>query len=136
MRPRKVVTAEECERFNSLRKLYGIQTLTYNEVVSLLKKEVGWRHASFVSKAIRTLFIKVKRGTYTFPKEPVYIGKLENIMKEVQDSRSKIDKDRVKDSINFLKSKGFIVIKRTFDVDNALKHPENPVKDFLTEIEF
>lgn len=142
-RPKKVVSNEECSRFNALRKDYSGKTLTRSKVIELIKKEIGWKQAHLVETVLRRIFIRVSRGVYSFPKDPIYIGKLQGIFdslskarKQKSDSTKKNSDDEIQKAIELLKANGFKIIKESFDIERALQNPTRTVGDFINVQEF
>lgn len=151
MRPRRVITNEECQRFNSLRTLYSGKTLPYKMVVRLLREEFGWKSYTLAYTLVNKIFIKVSRGEYAFPKEPIYIGKIQGVFdslakarkekheakkEEIIEDAEEIYSEHIKSAIRLLKDNGFYIAKRTFDFEAALNSPSKPVSEFITIEEF
>lgn len=141
-RPKKVVSNEECSKFNALRKDYSGKTLSRSKVIELIKKEIGWKQAHLVETVLRRIFVRVSRGVYSFPKDPIYIGKLQGIFDSLSKSRKEvksIKKEELSDiqkAIKLLKANGFKITKESFDVERALKNPTRTVGDFIVVEEF
>ena len=129
MRKPKKVTNEECAKLNTLRKNYVQKTLTRGEVINIIKEEIGWKRGEILNQLLRKVFVKVAHGKYKFPEEPIYIKKLQLVF---DSKRSQPIEDSVSKAIALLKSKGFKVVKETFDIEKAMKHPEQSVKDFIS----
>lgn len=146
-RTRRIITNEECQRFNSLRTLYHGQTLKYLDISKLFAVEFGWKSYTLVSSLVGKLFIKVERGKYVFPKDPIYIGKLQNIFDELAKQRKHSYEEKKKasevviinpisEAIKLLKENGYKVIKQKFDLEAALQNPGKQVSEFITIEEF
>lgn len=143
-RTRRIITNEECQRFNSLRTLYHGQTLKYLDISKLFAVEFGWKSYTLVSSLVGKLFIKVERGKYVFPKDPIYIGKLQNIFDELAKQRKHSYEEKKKSpettpisaAIKLLKENGYKVIKQKFDLEAALQNPGKQVSEFITIEEF
>lgn len=142
-RPKKQVSNEECSKFNTLRKDYSGQTLSRSKVIELIKKEIGWKQAPIVETLLRKVFIRSSRGVYSFPKDPIYIGKLQGIFdgfskarKQKSDLTKKDSNDEIQKAIELLKANGFKIIKESFDIERALQNPTRTVGDFISVQEF
>ena len=142
-RPKKQVSNEECLKFNTLRKDYSGQTLSRSKVIELIKKEIGWKQAPIVETLLRKVFIRSSRGVYSFPKDPIYIGKLQGIFdslsktrKQKRDLTKKDSNDEIQKAIELLKANGFKIIKESFDIERALQNPTRTVGDFISVQEF
>ena len=150
-RPARKVTNEECERLNSLRILYVGKAFSWKELEALLKQEMGWKSGSVVQRIISGLFIHVDRGTYVFPKEPIYIRKIQKIFDDMRLYRQKLYsekntqlpiveveevKDPIQDAIKLLKENGYKITKEYFNVSEALKNPSLPASTFIKVEEF
>lgn len=146
-RPRRVITQEECQRLNSLRVIYKGQALSYPQITEILKEELGWKSYYLIQQLISKLFIKVDRGVYAFPKEPVFIGKIQGVFDSIADKRKKAYEEEKKapevvitnpisEAIKLLKENGYKVIKQKFDLEAALQNPDSPVSDFIITEEF
>ena len=140
MRPRKVVSRDECVKFNILRQKYSNRTFGYNELFNLIKKEIGWKESKLISELISSLFNKLGRGKYAFPENPIYIGKIQycvDIVAKRRKGNFKINKQTpVQKAIELLKSEGFSVIKKSFDLEAALQNPDKLVGQFIIVEEF
>lgn len=128
MRRPKKVTNEECAKLNTLRKNYVKKTFTRGEVMNIIKEEIGWKRGEILNQLLRKVFVKVAHGKYQFPEEPIYIKKLQLVF---DSKRSQPVDESISKAITLLKSKGFKITKETFDIDKAMKHPEQPVQDFI-----
>lgn len=150
-RPAKRVTNEECERLNSLRILYKGKTFSRVELEKLLNREIGWKNSNILQRVIAILFIRVDKGIYVFPKEPIYIKKIQKIFDDLREYRQKLYleknpqpivveveeiKDPIQEAISLLKTNGFKVIKEYFNTTEALKNPDMPVSTFIKIEEF
>ena len=143
-RKRKIVTSEECGRLNSLRKLYSGHTFTYSQIQDILSKEIGWTDTTLHSLIINRIFVKMHRGEYFFPKDPIYIGKLQNIFEEIANKRHQkymeskpvievevVEISPIEQAIALLKANGYKVMKESFNLTEALAHPEKSVSEFV-----
>lgn len=145
-RPRKVVTNEECQKFNTLRREYSGKTLRRSEVEAIIKEIIGWKNSLLIEGIISKVFVRVERGVYIFPKEPIYIGKLQGLIDKLSKYRkTSYTKDRTEEvsvktaidaAIDLLKQNGFRITKESFNIEAALQHPEDPVSNFIVVTEF
>lgn len=149
-RPRKVVSQEEAQRFNSLRVLYKGRTFKYSDIAKLFQVEFGWKNYTLIGAIVNSIFIKVDRGVYAFPKEPVYIGKFQNLFDQLAEKRKQnyaekkegIESatveiiDPISSAIKLLKENGYKVIKQKFNLEEALQNSDKPVGQFIITEEF
>ena len=133
-RPKKQVSSEEVSKFNLLRGHYSGQTFSRSKAIELIKKEIGWKQTHLVEAILRKVFVRSSRGVYSFPKDPIYIGKLQGIFDSI--SKARKQKREIKKAIELLKANGFKVTKESFDVERALQNPTRTVGDFITVQEF
>lgn len=150
-RPAKIITNEECERLNSLRIFYSSRGFKREELYNLLREELGWKNNNVIQKILNEIFIHVDRTTYCFPKEPVYIKKLQKVFDDIRKERQenyspkqpRIEvveleevKDPIQDAIKLLKKNGYKITREYFNVAEALKNPDMPASTFIKVEEF
>lgn len=141
-RPRKVISLDEMSRLNSLRKINSGKVFSRPEIVSLLKEELGWKQSRIIEQVLNKVLIKPERGKYSFPKEPIYIGKIQNIFdanaqrRKMLRNASKPEENHVNKAISLLKSLGYTITRKTFDADAAFRNPDMLVKEFIKITEF
>lgn len=118
-RNKKIISKEECAKFNSLRTLYSGKTLSRNKVLELLKVEIGWAN-NITEKFLQEIFIKPNRGIYVFPKNPVHINKFQNLVDGLSEIRhtkymsfkeQSTEEGQIEKAISLLKANGYIVCK-------------------------
>lgn len=145
-RPAKVVTNEEVMKFNTLRREYSGKSLRRSEIEAIIKEIIGWRNAQLIEHIIAKIFVRIERGVYIFPKEPIYIGKLQGVVDSLAKSRMAKAKEYIAEEISvksaidaaifLLKQNGFRITKESFNLEVALQHPEDPVSNFIVITEF
>lgn len=150
-RPARKVTNEECERLNSLRILYVGHQFSRSQLEELLSREIGWKAGGTLQRLISGLFIHVDKGVYAFPKDPIYIKKIQKIFDDLREYRQRLYleknpqpmiveveeiKDPIQEAIKLLKDNGFKITKEYFNVAEALKNPNLPASTFIKIEEF
>lgn len=148
-RPKRIVTNDECKKFNILRQKYVGKTLDYNEVVHIMKTEMKWGCTYVVNQLLHIAFTKVSYGKYLISSTPVYIGKLQSAFdiryktnkkyrnaEVVELTEEEIHNNNISAAIKLLKKEGYKVTKESFDLTLALRYPLRPVNEFITVEEF
>lgn len=70
---------QACETFNKSREENEGLQYTWEQMRSVLGKAIPY--ANYITQQDVVSINRVKKGVYTFPSEPVYIGKIETLMK-------------------------------------------------------
>ena len=133
--PRKKFTEEECALFNKLREERKGKVLSFSTMLELFKANFknGTRVLQrFISDRI---IIKIGRGKYQFPDQPVYFKVLKAAWekKEIVKKQPKVKtlEDEIEDAILLLSDNGYRILKKVFDVEAAMKSPEKSVASFI-----
>lgn len=133
---KKLKTDELLKDFNSLREKYQEKTFSGKEIQDLLKK-YNFNHVLVNILKKKNVFLSQRIGTsilYNFRKEPLYIGKLEEVIKDYRivakryNNPTKITEEEhspEEKALELLKAQGYQIRKcMGFDLDTFAK--ENP----------
>lgn len=128
-----VVDLSEISLFNKTLQLKNLtgKTVSRNEIIKILKL-INYKSDSIISKILNVCFQRTERGKYFIPSEPIHISKLQ----QCYDERHKAYKPQqmpIDQAIATLKANNYIIYKRRFNVEEALKFPKQPVENFITE---
>ena len=139
MRSKKIVSTKECSILNTLRAEHQHRNLSRTEVIGMIRDSIGWKREDVITSILSKVFVRIQRGVYKFPEQPIYIGKLQGIF----DSLSRKGKqpvvqetvtvvvDPIEEAIKLLKNDGYKITKQFLDVEKALQEPARPVSDFI-----
>ena len=134
--PRKKFTEEECALFNKLREERKGKILSFSTILELFR--ANFKNGNRVlSKLINEkIIVKVGRGRYQFPEQPVYFKMLQAAWEKKEEIVKKQPKiktleDEIEDAILLLSDNGYRILKRVFDVEAAMKSPEKSVASFI-----
>ena len=135
--PCKKFTEEECALFNKLREAHNKKILSFSIMMELFKD--NFKNGTRVLQKLinEKIIIKVGRGKYQFPDQPVYFKVLQAIWekkKEIVKKQPKVKtlEDEIEDAILLLSDNGYRILKKVFDVEAAMKSPEKSVASFIT----
>ena len=150
-RPRRKLTQGEYTALTGLRiesayKAYSLKQLT--ELLSRIGKGF-WKDPVFITFMIECGIIsRTAHNRYSFDKIFNYeqlekaVNKYQCRKAKMRIRRRKVLKeevivatpiDPIEEAINLLKANGYTVSKREFDLEEALKNPSLPVKNFVVE---
>lgn len=140
---RRIITNEEISTFNMLREKNVGRLISYRELKKLFEDNFSGAQLLFKKVIKSGIIIKHKTGFYKFPEKPVHIQALQKVWDSVKiqkvSSTPKEEEtsleERIEDAILFLSEHGYKVLKRSFDKDEAFKHPEKPVSTFIKWVE-
>lgn len=127
---KKLNSEELTLEFNQLRLSHGSDLMSPTELYNLLRK-YGFNKNLINTMKLHDVFLCEKLGTsriYTFRNEPLYKGKMEEIIRDYRKSLKKIqsvEESTEESAINLLKSKGY-VLKVCRGFDEARFAEENP----------
>lgn len=135
--PSKKFTEEECALFNKLREERKGKVLSFSTILDLFKANFKNGTRVLQKLVIEKIIIKVGRGKYQFPEQPVYYKVLQAAWenkKEIVKKQPKVKtlEDEIEDAILFLSDNGYRILKRVFNVEAAMKSPEKSVASFIT----
>ena len=144
MRNKKVVSEKECSMLNTLRVEYQHKNLSRTEVINMIKFSVGWKRDEVIKDVLNKVFVRVQRGVYKFPEQPIYIGKLQGIFDSLSTKRKQsvvqetvtVVVNPIEEAIRLLKNNGYKITKQFLDVERALQEPSRIVSDFITVEEY
>lgn len=134
---KKVLTLDEVKRFNELREVNKGRTFTFPELCTLAKESLGLSRPRVQALIDKDIFLRVERGKYTFPKEPVYKERLQKGIESYKDyKKNPVGKKDEKPSsveiaIELLKSEGYRIQRQVFDQAEALKNPNTLVSRYI-----
>lgn len=115
---------QACETFNKSREENEGLQYTWKQMRSVLGKAIPY--AKYITQqdvVSMGIINRVKKGVYTFPSEPVYIGKIETLMKIAKsrfESRgNKVEHAKVvDDAIKTLKETGeYRILKKVVHIE-------------------
>ncbi len=130
---RRIFTDEDVKRFNTLRQENINKQFTFSQIVSFLK-ENGFTGSEILVKKFTKggIIIREKKGVFRFPEKPVYYKLFQQCWDE--QPLKKIEEkplDEIQEAITLLSKNGFKVLKKVFDIDQALLSPDKIVQDFI-----
>ena len=140
----RIITEQDCSAFNTIAEKYRNEILSYTKLYNILDKEAGIKNPrAFISKMLNytiPIITKSGRGKYQFAGKPVHIKALQYawdyvLPKEEESNDVNSLEDEIENAILLLSDNGYKVLKRSFNQEDALKHPERPVSDFIKWIE-
>lgn len=129
---KRILTADEVRKFNELRAANQGKSLTWSQLCELMRTLN--LNESRVKGMFKTgIFIRVQRGEYAFPKEPVYKDKLQRGIESYPDYKKNPvgKKSSVEIAIDLLKAEGYRVQKQCLNTKAAMCNPDLPVNKFI-----
>ena len=130
---RRVFTDEDIKRFNMLRQENVNRSFTFSEMTTFLKNN-GFKGSEILVRKFSKggIIVRVKKGVFRFPDKPVYYKLFQQCWDE-QPSKKIEEKplDEIQEAITLLSNNGFKVLKKVFDIDQALLSPDKTVSDFI-----
>jgi len=139
---RRIISNEEISTFNKLREENTGRLISYRELEKLFKENFSGAQL-LLKKVIKSgIIIRHKTGFYKFPEKPVHIQALQKVwdntkiqnVSPIKEEETSLE-ERIEDAILFLSEHGYKVLKRSFDKEEAFKHPEKPVSTFIKWVE-
>jgi len=132
--PRKKFTEEDCSLFNKLRGEQNGKVLSFSAMLDLFKS--NFKNGTRVLQKLinEKIIIKIGRGKYQFPEQPVYFKVLQAAWEKkeiVKKQPVKTLEDEIEDAILLLSDNGYRILKKVFDVEAAMKSPEKSVASFI-----
>ena len=123
------VDEQECIRFNWKRDNCKGKEYSRAELVNLMK-ELGYPIAqqflTCITRGVNPPIVRIERGKYRFPKEPVHILRLQKVWDDygmVGRKRTKqveISEMAVKEAIKMLKNAGYKILKPVTKYEEVL----------------
>ena len=123
---------DEAKLFNQICQENRGKEFSYKNLVELFKefKSVNEFIQRLIAFPPSPIIIKVRRGCYRLPTQPVYIEKLQRAWDYVAPKKEE-KKSEIEKAIELLKQNGFKVLQKDFDLEKALESPNKPVEDFI-----
>ena len=106
----------------------SLKTYSMSEVIDLLKRYKLPYCYNYVQQYVNnSIIVKVCKNEYKFPSNPTYAGTIEKVLNDIRQSKKKYretkqpqplvieepnDEDKIARCIDFLKSKGFLILKQ------------------------
>lgn len=134
---KKILTLDEVKKFNELRETNKGRTFSFPELCNMAKESLGLSRPRVQALINKNIFLRIQRGKYAFPKEPVYKDKLQKGIESYIDykknpvGKKQEEKSSVEIAIELLKSEGYRVQKQVFDQVEALKNPNSLVSRYI-----
>lgn len=118
------IDQEFTKQFNTLRIAMQNEKLSKEQVIKLIKEEVGFTinsawFAALIKHDILKRSRQGKKHFFTFCEHPVYVEKLRNLHKEVNCNKKHAGEDAIPEAdvimeaIKLLKSNGYKILKQT-----------------------
>lgn len=132
-RKRHEVSEEEIQIFNGYRINNHNKELSKEQLCDLFRKMKLPTNGNFIkciTSGVNPPVVRISRGKYMFAKEPVYAARLQTVWTEYADYGNNTvriigDKDTIddlkktQDAIEYLRSKGFKVLKQVIKWEEA-----------------
>lgn len=122
------IDQEFTKKFNTLRMAMQNEKLSKEQVIKLIKEEVGFTinstwFAALIKHDILKRSRQGKKHFFTFCEHPVYVEKLRNLHKEVNNNKKHTGEDTISEAdaianaIKLLKSNGYKVLKQIINYE-------------------
>lgn len=132
-RKRHEVSEEEISIFNGYRLNNQNKELSKEQLCDLFRKMKLPTNGNFIkciTSGVNPPVVRISRGKYMFAKEPIYVARLQTVWTEYADYGNNTvrilgDKDAIdelkktQDAIEYLRSKGFKVLKQVIKWEDA-----------------
>ena len=146
MTSKKILTKEMCLRFNNARKDLCSEERTFDKasLLGVLEEAFGIKVTDglLTSLVNKKCIIRIKKGEYRFPEDPVYYGKLNEAYQQrnvLQNRNRVLSRNReftVEEAIELLKKEGnYRVFRATINLRKALENKDKTVREVIEWIQ-
>lgn len=121
----KTINAEDfAKKVNNLRTICSNKSFNKEEIILLFRTNgLPYSNSYFSTFVKYGIIVKLTRGKYTFPQEPIYVGVIQTALNDIRTymliaNKNSLNKkngedlnEKINQAVNLLKSNGFLVLK-------------------------